>query len=80
MDSGYRGEIHSIISNVSGRTHTIQKGARADLGVPGSNEIKFLQNSGFSPVCGLGISGSLLDRIKRAASDDRITFWYSVPS
>ena len=28
VDSGYRGEIHAIISNVSGRTHTIQKGAR----------------------------------------------------
>ena len=35
---------------------------------------------GFSPVYGLGISGSLLDRIKRAASDDRVTFWYSVLS
>ena len=30
-----------------GRPHTIKKGARADLGVPGSNEIKFLQNSWF---------------------------------
>lgn len=28
MDSGYRGEIHVIISNVSGRIHTIQEGAR----------------------------------------------------
>lgn len=28
VDSGYRGEIHAIISNVSGRTHTIQEGAR----------------------------------------------------
>lgn len=28
VDSGYRGEIHAIISNVSGRTHTIPKGAR----------------------------------------------------
>ena len=35
---------------------------------------------GFSPAYGLGISGSLLDRIKRAASDDSVTFWYSVPS
>jgi hypothetical protein len=33
---------------------------------------------GFSLVYGLGISGSLLDRIKRAASDDRVTFWYLV--
>ena len=28
VDSGYRGEIHAIISNVSNRTHTIPKGAR----------------------------------------------------
>lgn len=33
---------------------------------------------GFSLVYGLGISGSVLDRIKRAASDDRVTFWYLV--
>ena len=33
---------------------------------------------GFSLVYGLGISVSLLDRIKRAASDDRVTFWYLV--
>lgn len=28
IDSGYRGEIHAIISNVSGQTQTIPKGAR----------------------------------------------------
>ena len=28
VDSGYRGEIHAIISNVSSRTQAIQKGAR----------------------------------------------------
>ena len=28
MDSGYSGEIHAIISNVSSRTQAIKKGAR----------------------------------------------------
>ena len=28
VDSGYRGEIHAIISNVSSRTQAIKKGAR----------------------------------------------------
>lgn len=28
VDSGYRGELHAIISNVSSRTRTIKKGAR----------------------------------------------------
>lgn len=28
VDSGYRGEVHAIISNVGSRTHTIRKGAR----------------------------------------------------
>ena len=28
VDSGYRGEIHAIISNVSNQAHTIPKGAR----------------------------------------------------
>lgn len=28
VDSGYRGEIHAIISNVSNQTHSIPKGAR----------------------------------------------------
>lgn len=28
IDSGYRGEIHAIISNVSNKTHTIPKGTR----------------------------------------------------
>ncbi len=28
IDSGYRGEIHAILSNVSSQTHTISKGSR----------------------------------------------------
>lgn len=28
IDSGYRGEIHAILSNVSNRPHTISKGSR----------------------------------------------------
>ncbi len=28
IDSGYRGEIHAILSNVSSQPHTVSKGSR----------------------------------------------------